>query len=162
MPVPLAACGAPPATGILEIMTAILGVRSPHVVHETIDGDTVIVDMALGTYYRLEGAAAEAWQCLAAGASAADLRAVLSARFEAPGAEIEAAVAAFLSVLGEYKLIAPCEAGAPPALPAAPGVLKRPFPGMAVHRFTDFQELLRLDPVHEVDEIGWPAQPAPR
>jgi hypothetical protein len=31
-----------------------------------------------------------------------------------------------------------------------------PFPGLAIHRFTDLQELLFLDPVHEVDDEGWP------
>lgn len=148
-------------------MSAIFGVRSPDVVHETIDGETVIVDMTFGTYYRLEGAAAVAWQSLAAGASAAALGAHLRERFEAPSTVIESAVDAFLISLADYKLIAPRDgapgtpgAGAPPG--ADPGTAKRAFPGMAVHRFTDFQELFFIDPVHEVDETGWPAQPVQR
>lgn len=142
-------------------MSAVYAVRSPDVVHETIDGETVIVDMAFGTYYRLEGAAAVAWPSLARGASAADLGALLAGHFDAAETDIAKAVAEFLAALEEYKLIAPAAspASAAPKSPAAP---KRAFPGMAVHRFTDFQELFFIDPVHEVDETGWPAAPPPR
>lgn len=142
-------------------MAVVYTVRSADVVHETIDGETVIVDMAFGTYYRLEGAAAVAWPMLAAGASAADLGALLAAQFEVSGAEIDAAVAGFLAALEGYQLIAPAVATAA-ATPVPHDVAKRAFPGMAVHRFTDFQELFFIDPVHEVDETGWPAQPTPR
>ncbi len=145
-------------------MSDVFAVRSPDVVHETIDGETVIVDMAFGTYFRLEGAAAVAWPLLASGASAADLGAHLLRHFDAARADIDAAVAGFLATLGDYKLIAPREtvpSGAAPAGSDAAGP-KRAFPGMAVHRFTDFQELFFIDPVHEVDETGWPQQPPPR
>lgn len=144
-------------------MSAVFGVRSPDVVHETIDGETVIVDMTFGTYYRLEGAAAVAWPLLASGASAADIGAHLLRHFDGTQADIEAAVGTFLATLGDYKLIAPREAAAAPMTSAsAAAEPKGAFPGMAVHRFTDFQELFFIDPVHEVDETGWPQQPPPR
>jgi hypothetical protein len=28
-----------------------------------------------------------------------------------------------------------------------------------MQRYTDVEELLMIDPVHEVDEAGWPLQP---
>lgn len=139
-------------------MTAVFALRAPDIVHETIDGETVIIDLANGAYYRLETAAAWAWQTLAAGATAAELCANLAERFEAPAGEIQQAVAGFLAALGEFNLIAIVERapGEPP--PAAAPRMRAAFPGLAVHRFTDLQELLFLDPVHEVDESGWPAQ----
>ena len=142
-------------------MSVAFAIRSPDVVHETIDGETVIVDMANGTYYRLEGAAAAAWPHLAAGATAADLGGHLAAQFEATAAEIEKAVAEFLTALEGYELIAPASSPPPAAAPASAGA-KRAFPGLAIHRFTDFQELFFIDPVHEVDETGWPPQPPVR
>jgi hypothetical protein len=30
----------------------------------------------------------------------------------------------------------------------------------AIERFDDLEELLVLDPIHEVDEAGWPVTPA--
>src|SRR4051794_38301552 len=41
--------------------------------------------------------------------------------------------------------------GAAPGLPAAYGA-------PALNKYTDMQELLLLDPVHEVDEAGWPSK----
>jgi hypothetical protein len=138
-------------------MSAVFAIRSPDVVHETIDGETVIIDMASGAYYRLELAAAETWQCLAAGASAADLCAALGRCYEAPAERIEAAVDAFLAELAGHNLIANGQRAAGPApAPAAEPASRLPFPGLAIHRFTDLQELLFLDPVHEVDDEGWP------
>jgi hypothetical protein len=43
----------------------------------------------------------------------------------------------------------------PPAPPA--DALEPP----ALEKFTDMQDLILLDPVHEVDERGWPHAPAP-
>jgi hypothetical protein len=35
---------------------------------------------------------------------------------------------------------------------------RRPFDEPLVERFTDMQNLLLLDPIHEVTEEGWPQQ----
>jgi hypothetical protein len=144
-------------------MPDVFVVRAPDVVHETIDGETVIIDMAHGAYYRLETAAARAWLRLMVGAGAADLCAELGTAFAAPDGKIESAVAAFLGELEEFKLIVKAS-GAPVPVPLAaapadlPAGARASFPGLAVHRFTDLQELLFLDPVHEVDESGWPVR----
>ena len=39
---------------------------------------------------------------------------------------------------------------------------KRPYVPPQIERFTDMQELLLLDPIHEVDDTGWPHTPATR
>ena len=40
------------------------------------------------------------------------------------------------------------------------GVEKTQFEFPIIEKFTDMQELLLLDPIHEVDEKGWPHQAA--
>ncbi|MCW5772543.1 MAG: PqqD family protein [Rhodospirillaceae bacterium] len=145
-------------------MSGVFAVRGPDVVHDTIDGETVIVDMGKGAYYRLEGAAALAWQALEGGADAACIAAVLLAHYdmaaEAAGAEAEE----FLRRLVEYDLVVADTDAAPGATPAgqAANAARLPFPGFAIQQFTDLEELLFIDPVHEVDETGWPAQPPAR
>lgn len=158
MPIPLATGK---VSGILDPMSHVFAVRAPDVVHETIDGETVIIDMASGAYYRLEEAAARAWLRLMQGVTAADLCADLGTAFAAPAGEIERAVDAFLAGLEEVGLIerrAAAPAAAAQPADGAPAGARAPFPGLAIHRFTDLQELLFLDPVHEVDENGWPVQ----
>jgi hypothetical protein len=76
---------------------------------------------------------------------------------EAPTAQN--AVDRFVSELSNEGIIVPLETdgpnGHPPAAPefaTPPGAFGPP----RLQKFTDMQELLLLDPIHEVDEAGWP------
>jgi hypothetical protein len=139
-------------------------VRSPAVVHETIDGEAVIINLESGAYFSAEGASAIAWQRIAGGASAADLIAVIDERYEGGAAEIGTAVDHFIAQLSQEGLIRPAEPaeGAPAATPAPPPAAKPAFKELSLRIFTDLQELLLLDPIHDVDEVGWPAPLPPR
>lgn len=48
-------------------MPGTLIVNAPHVVHETIDGEAILIHLVTGTYYSLDGVGAELWGALAAG-----------------------------------------------------------------------------------------------
>ena len=45
-------------------------VLSDQVVHETIDGETVVINLATGNYYSIEGSGADLWSRLLAGETA--------------------------------------------------------------------------------------------
>ena len=45
-------------------------VNSPHVISETVGGETIIVNLASGHYFSLQGTAVEVWQGLERGESA--------------------------------------------------------------------------------------------
>jgi hypothetical protein len=47
-------------------------------------------------------------------------------------------------------------AGAPEGVPSGEPSPREPFAAPALNTFSDMQELLLLDPIHEVDEAGWP------
>ena len=50
--------------------------------------------------------------------------------------------------------------GAHGATAVEPHVLPEPQEGFVapqLHKYTDMQELLLLDPIHDVDQEGWPA-----
>lgn len=130
-------------------------IRPAGVAHETIDGETVIIDMHEGAYYRLEGAASIAWEQLIAGAASEQLCAHLAARFAGASAVIETQVTEFLDALLSFKLIAPHELDGKATVPAVVDT-KADFPGLSIYRFTDLQELFWIDPVHDVDDTGWP------
>ena len=38
-----------------------------------------------------------------------------------------------------------------------PGIERLSFEAPILHKYTDMQDLLLLDPIHEVDEAGWPS-----
>ena len=136
--------------------------RSPAVVHEVIDGEAVIINLESGAYFSADGAGAVAWQLVAGGASAADLATMLADRYEGEAAAIAEAATRFVDLLQREGLIRPArdgDADGPGPAPAPPAGAKPALAGLELRVFTDLQELLLLDPIHDVDETGWPALP---
>lgn len=135
--------------------------NEPSVVHETIDGEAVIINLESGTYYSLNRAGAELWEGLAAGASVDDLLAFFGERYEASPAAIAQEVTRLLDELQLEQLIVPDEqTGSSTPMLQLEGAAKQPFELGRLEKFSDVTELLLLDPVHDVDEPGWPIQKA--
>jgi hypothetical protein len=143
-----------------------LRVRTPHVIHETIDGEVIVIDLSSGTYYSLRGSAAEVWELIQVpeGVRAGSVVDVLASRFGVPLADVQTALELFLEDLRDEGLVVWEEAaddGTDPGS-AVPGARLQPngsgsFEAPRLEKFTDMQDLVLLDPVHEVGEVGWPA-----
>lgn len=114
-------------------------IRTPKVVHETVDGEVVAIDFDTGSYYSLRGPAEAVWSALGD-----DTRPVDALVATAAGTPAE--VAAFLDQLVEEGLV---ERIGPPTDGADPGPL-------VFEKYSDMEELILLDPVHDVSEAGWP------
>jgi hypothetical protein len=128
----------------------------PEIVHETVDGEVIAIDLAGGSYYSLAGSGPAIWELLGRGASEAEIRAALAGRFEAEQAEISAAVSVLLGQLQKNGLIVVGEEGGSDA-PAAPSSdEKAPFEAPRLERYNDMKDYFLLDPIHEVDTAGWP------
>ena len=121
---------------------------SEKLAHETIDGETIVVDKLKGLYYSLTGAAAHVWTLLDAGAPLPAIVAAFAAG--ASREEVEAGVRAVIEELAREELIVP--GGGTGAAATAVGAWVEP----KIEKFTDLQTLLLLDPIHDVDEQGWP------
>jgi|JI10StandDraft_1071094.scaffolds.fasta_scaffold68600_3 hypothetical protein len=132
-------------------------VRSNPIVHETLDGEAVIINLQSGTYYSLQGVGAVLWQDVVASTTVAALGERISAEAGLSGDAARAAVERFVAGLHDEALVAvePPPTGAPSDGPALPDDLGQ---ALTLQRFTDVQELLALDPVHDVDEVGWPVK----
>lgn len=129
---------------------------SPEIVHETVDGEVIAIDLASGSYYSLAGSGPAVWEVLGNGASEAEIDAVLAGQYEADDETIAAAVSELLGQLQESKLIVSDEQpgkGVPVA--GGPGE-KIPFEAPRLERYTDMKDYFLLDPIHEVDTAGWP------
>ncbi len=128
----------------------------PEIVHETVDGEVIAIDLSDGSYYSLAGSGPAIWELLGQGVSEAEISVVLADRFEAEETEIGAAVAALLAQLRENGLIVSGE-GAAAELPATAGSgEKAPFEAPRLERYNDMKDYFLLDPIHEVDTAGWP------
>jgi hypothetical protein len=138
-----------------------LRVANANVHSKVFDDEVVIIDMVSGIYYSVRGAGVAIWTLVEAGAAPVDIVAALAARFEAPAETLAQAARVFLGQLAEQGLIVADDA-APRAAAPPPGTEPRvQFAAPQLERFTDMQDLLLLDPIHEVGEAGWPHGPVP-
>jgi Coenzyme PQQ synthesis protein D (PqqD) len=138
-------------------------VNSPNVIHETIEGEVILIDLKTGTYYSLRGVGAAIWQGIVAGADGEQIADELRRRYDASEDQTADAVKSLIAELERESLIRAddglgdaaqvpiFENGAGPPLPFEP-------PSLEKH--SDMQDLILLDPVHEVGAEGWP-QPKP-
>jgi hypothetical protein len=144
-----------------------LRVNAPQVIHEMIDGEVIIINLASGNYYSAKGSGADVWDVIqeSPGRTQSEVVAAVAARYELPLGEIEVHVARFLDELRAEGLVAGDAGPGQPAPALSSGGINghgrdRTFEPPVLEKFTDLQDLVLLDPVHEVDATGWP-QPRP-
>jgi len=128
--------------------------NNPPMIAELVEGEVIAIDLERGSYYSLLGPAAQVWGAIVAGRSAQEILAAVAPA--SATASLAGSLSGFLETLLAEQLIR----RAPGSLaPSAPIESLAPWPADALRfeRFTDMQDLLVLDPIHEVDEeAGWP------
>ncbi len=138
-------------------MSQFYRVNSQDIMHETIDGEVVIVNLDSGAYYAFDGSGEYIWDRLSQdGASQEQLVVELEPRFHAPVQEISAAVESFLAQLLDEALIVVAEDAAAFAPAAAMEEPAAEFVAPQLNKYTDMEALLLADPIHEVEPDGWP------
>jgi len=140
-----------------------LRINTPTVVHEAIDGETIILNLDSGIYYSLIETGARIWDLLAGMNSADDIVKKLCFYYEGSDNEIYNAVNSFISeLIDEGLLVSGQETGE--ELLCDAGSVSQPdektakieFKPPALNKYSDMKDLLLLDPIHEVDAVGWP------
>ena len=141
-------------------------IDAQEVVHETVDGEVILIALQTGCYYSLEGSGAELWSGLVAGRSASELTAELARSYSAEPGTIAHSVAELVDRLVEEQLavpVAPDDQASENGHPSVePGAGLPEFPPPVLHKFTDMQDFLLADPIHDVGDAGWPHVPAAR
>ena len=134
-------------------------INSPSVINETIEGESVIINLNSGMYYSLDNIGAIIWDAIENHHSAADIAASLASHYQVNAKEVETTVNDLFSQLLNEDLIIAVPADNETASSAAltfaadqPASFEKPV----LNKFGDMQDLLLLDPIHEVDEAGWP------
>lgn len=149
-------------------MSKAFKVNRPNVVCEAIDGEVVVVSLEKGYYYSLQGTGAELWQGLEKQLSGDSLVDLLEQRYSHNRDELATSVNQFLDQLKREELIVvDSETDLSPtqqadALAATKATLGDVNAGAtfalpSIEKFSDMEDLLLLDPIHEVEEgEGWP------
>ena len=128
-------------------------INYPNVVAEAFDGEWVIVHLGTGTYFSLDGSAAVLWPWVISGATRDDVVDQASAVFSDGCADLAGDVHRFYDELESHDLIADSSEQVSELVSVLDHREYAP-PRIGVH--ADLQDILLLDPVHDVDSAGWP------
>lgn len=120
-------------------------------------GDTIIVNLDTGHYFNLQATAVDVWEGLERRETLPTILLQLKTRYDAAEGEIDEAVAELVRQLEEAKLVVPDDTDdAPEPAPPIRNGERHPFVAPTIAVFSDLQDIILLDPVHEVDARGWP------
>jgi hypothetical protein len=125
--------------------------NSPKVVAETIDNESVVINLDKGTYYSIRATGAELWESLRAGVPSEVLLGEILAFSNDPNAP--AGTQAFIDQLVQEELLV-VDDGPSAALGGVR--FEMAFENPTLDKYSDMEALLLLDPIHDVDEVGWP------
>jgi len=132
---------------------SIYTINSPQVISEEAAGETVIINLETGSYYNLNEEASKLWKPLLVGANLVALKNMVTPHPACGEIESDSKLDAFFSQLIAEGLIKETTQSAPH------GAITVDVRNLVLEIFTDMQDLLGLDPIHEVDtEAGWPIQ----
>jgi hypothetical protein len=141
-------------------MNRVFQINTPAVVSEIIDGEAVIINLKSGNYYSTEEVGSLLWGGIEQGKTYPQLLDLLRMAFGTVPEDLPAAIDPFIDELIAHELIreAPAESACALsdqiALPQVNGV--RDFRAPVLNVYPDMKDLLLLDPIHDVDEAGWP------
>lgn len=135
-----------------------LRINAPSVVGEVIDGEAVILNLETGKYYSARGSGSAIWSWLEGGASRDELVARAQHTFDAPGPLVADGVTRFVDDLAQHGLVVADDAAHDAAAAHAPAgeAARLAFATPLLEEFDDMRDILLLDPIHDVDDEGWP------
>ena len=116
----------------------------------------MLIDFELGRYFSSLGTGGEIIRLLDCGYTPAQISAAFEARYSATG--IGEAITSFVADLLREKLFV-ADAGLEPdvaAVVALSALSTGEFVPPKLEKYVELEDLLKLDPIHDVDPAGWP------
>ncbi len=139
-------------------------INTTKIVHETIDGEVIIINFDTGNYYSLNAAGKDIWCCLEKNFNLSRITVEITAGYKGNNEEIKKDLNQFLVELEKEELIIldkemkdNSSEISPDKFEINEGKEKLKYEKPELRKYTDMKEMLLLDPIHEVDETGWPS-----
>jgi hypothetical protein len=123
-------------------------IKSPEVVYDEIDGEYVIVDLASGKYFRIQGESGKLFSLIISGQE-------LQTNKDSSSSRVTELIDSAVRTLVDNSIIR--EVTAQISAGISDETLSFDLNEFVVEEFTDLQDIIGLDPIHEVDlNQGWP------
>ena len=132
-------------------------VDGSRVAHQTVDGEVIAIDFQTGAYFSMRETAADIWDLLCSGESLEGVIADYVERTAGCADKVNREISTFVTSALDANLLTR-------AWERQESVgrllhIRAAYSAPVLERFEDMAELIKLDPVHEVSELGWPHRP---
>lgn len=138
----------------------ILKINTEYSSFERFGDEVVVVNFLKGKYYNLEGTAGVIWDLLFNGMTLSQLIDCLAKLYQIDTETISPHISSFIEQLKDEQLLT--LAASTDEVEPEPTEVSSPFSPPLLQVFDDLQDLVILDPIHDVEaERGWPARSDP-
>lgn len=137
--------------------------NEPDASAEIFDEEVLAINLSNGHYHSIRGTGVAMWKLFIAGSDEAHVVQAMQAAYGTDRASLEADVRGFVEQLVGAGLLVE-DAAAVRDTPAAPTPPSDPagYTAPIFESHADMQELLLIDPIHDVDvKVGWPMRASP-
>ena len=139
------------------MLNKIYKINESKAISETIDGETIIINLETGYYYSVNKTATVIWNKIKNGNSIQDISQYFLNHFEADTDTLEKSVSEIIGLFLKDDLILETDSDIPLCIREThAGIIKEYFITPRIERYDDMAGALMSDPVHDVNEDGWP------
>lgn len=134
-------------------------IRQSKIIYEILQTEVILVDFQTGDYYNLVRAAKQIWQCIEQHMSLDQIAQCLSRHYQMNEHAVLLDVQKFMAELLENNLIELNNSVADEKIPENTLQLQTDdltYVPPKLQKYSDVQDLLLIDPIHAVSDVGWP------
>ena len=126
------------------------------VVFEEFEDEIVLINLRTGNYYSIRGLAKDLWRMIGIGMTLEDMVSELEKVFSQTATVISDLQAFINHLLSEGIIVLDLSRAHKDGSPWVHELSLSEYSPPILETFSDMQDLILMDPVHEVDESGWP------
>lgn len=127
-----------------------------NIISDVFGEEAVLVNLETGVYYSLRGSAAQIWIRIFNQYSSNEIFSDLIEIYKVDEKDLLSDINDFVALLLEVKIIKQGQEAAKNRIDFNLKGILETYNKPLLETFSDMQEILLLDPVHDVDKAGWP------
>ncbi|MEO7775519.1 MAG: PqqD family protein [Steroidobacteraceae bacterium] len=138
-------------------MTTRFVVDPTNISHERLQDEVIIINVGSGAYFSGSGPTADMWTLVSQGATVEEATGILAAAYSADEATVSSDLSGCVDHLLALGILAPSPADVQVvATLTLPDLPRGQWAAPAFEEYSDMWDLLKYDPIHDVNETGWP------
>ncbi|MCI0492230.1 MAG: PqqD family protein [Planctomycetes bacterium] len=131
-------------------------IDEPRVIGEVMEGEFILVHFESGRYYSVRGVGADICQLLSSGCTFAETIRRIAEHFRLPESQLAPEIRQFVDGLVNERVLVPAGVTTQSDRPVV--LAATTYESPRFEKFDDMADQLLLDPIHEIDETGWPTR----